>query len=167
MRKVEDRLGPYPKQEYEDFRKLDPTNMIEECMTNNQDLDRPGHPRFHEILDEMRDLYSKKNVDYAQGGQEGAHGNFIRVGKIKEMYPKFNWSSPFGVGMSYYLKQFDAVMHMYEQGKGSVVGEGIAERLMDMAVYASIMIILLQETEALVPSAPKVEEIISSPSAAG
>jgi len=108
-----------------------------------------GHPRFHEILNEMRDLHEMKNQDYAGGGREGALGNFTRVSNIKKMYPKFNWGSPFGVAMSYYLKQFDAVMHMYEQQKTSVVGEDIPKRLMDMATYAPLMIILLEETEHL------------------
>ncbi len=131
MKSVEERLGPYK----------DVSEML------GTPLPRPGHPMFHQILDEMRALHEKKNADYAGGGQEGPLGNFKRVGHIKGMYPKFDWTSPFGVAMAYYLKQFDAVMHMYEQKKGSQVGEGIAERLMDMAVYASLMIILLEETE--------------------
>jgi len=137
---LERRVEPYLGQEYH------------ETKIDFSKTEKAGHPRFHEILDDMRELHEKKNADYAGGGQEGALGNFVRVSNIKKMYPKFDWSSPFGVAVAYYLKQLDAVMHMYEQKKKSAVGEGIPERLMDMATYAPIMIILLEEAEGNTPA---------------
>ncbi len=139
---------PYLGQEYHQEPTTDKIGPWVDITTNPPvEMPPAGHPRFYEILDDMRKLHDNKNADYAGGGQEGALGNFVRVSKIKKMYPDFNWSSPFGVAVAYYLKQFDAVMHMYEQQKGSSVGEGIPERLMDMATYAPLMIILLEETE--------------------
>ena len=107
--------------------------------------DKGGHPRFHELLKEIGELHSKKNADYAGGGQTGALDNFNRLSRLKKVWPNFDWSSPFGVAMSYMLKQFDAALFLYEQQKESMVGEGIPERLKDVSVYSLIGMIIIEE----------------------
>jgi len=107
---------------------------------------RHGHPAFYAILDRLADLHSVKNKDYAEGGE--ALGNFDRVAAIRRLYPDFDWSSPFGVAISFLQKQMDAAMWLYSQQKREGTHENVASRLDDVAVYAVIAEILWQEEEA-------------------
>ncbi len=104
-----------------------------------------GHPRFHEILQEQAQLHDRKNTDYAQGGLQGPLGNFIRVAQIEAMYPGFDWATPFGVAMSYMLKQLDAAFILYATKRDSITGEPIGTRLNDVAVYANLARIIWEE----------------------
>lgn len=104
-----------------------------------------GHPRFYEILKEQAQLHERKNTDYAKGGPQGPLGNFIRVAQIEAMYPGFDWATPFGVAMSYMLKQLDAAFMLYANKRDSVTGEPIQSRLNDVAVYANLARILHEE----------------------
>lgn len=106
---------------------------------------RGGHPRFYAILEEQADLHSRKNHDYAAGGAQGPLGNFKRVAAIQQLYPGFNWASPFGVAMCYLLKQLDAAFILYATGRRSVTGEPISARLNDASVYAMIGRIIYEE----------------------
>ena len=98
-----------------------------------------GHPDFYKLCEEIADLHSRKNKDYAQGGDP--LGNFRREAAIKSLYPGFPWDSPVGVAMSNMLKQWDCAMWMQAKGYEGEV-EGFRERMRDVAVYALIAIIL-------------------------
>lgn len=104
-----------------------------------------GHPRFHEIVEAMSDLHDRKNTDYASGMAEGPLGNFERVSKLMQMYPKMDWASPFGVAMCFMFKQLDAGLTLKSQNKGSLTGEPVSARLTDIAVYTVLGIILDEE----------------------
>jgi hypothetical protein len=112
-----------------------------------QSMTKGGHPRFHEIVQQMSDLHDRKNTDYAAGAVEGPLGNFLRVSTIKKLYPGFDWDSPFGTAMDFMLKQFDAAFTLRSQKRDSVTGEPIASRLTDIAVYAVLGIILEEEEQ--------------------
>ena len=101
-----------------------------------------GHPQFYEILKDLGDLHSRKNHDYASGGD--ALGNFQRVAKILEMYPGLKLSSPTVVAVIYALKQLDATLWMLSNGHLAQV-EGISSRLQDVAVYSILEMILNEE----------------------
>ena len=103
-----------------------------------------GDPRFYELLHQIGELHGKKNTDYAKGGTQGHLGNFIRVSEIKKLYPGLDWSSPLGTALDYMLKRLDAALILESTGRASVTGEGIGERLKDVATYA-LLGILLQE----------------------
>ena len=105
-----------------------------------------GHPRFHEIVQAMSDLFDKKNTDFTAGTVEGPLGNFIRMSQIMRLYSGIDWASPFGVCMAFMLKQFDAGLTLKAQGRASVTGEPVAARLMDIAVY-TVLGIILDEAE--------------------
>lgn len=105
-----------------------------------------GHPRFYEILEELSDLHSRKNTDYAAGGKQGPLGNFYRVSTFKQLYPGFDWASPFGTAISNMLKQLDAMMILSSTARNSITGEGVPERLQDMAVYTVIARILWENS---------------------
>jgi len=105
---------------------------------------RHGHPRFYELLDEMAELHSKKNHDYARGGKPT--GNFDRVAKILSNYPNLKLSNPIVIAIVYLLKQFDAVLWMLSGDyEGDV--EGIDKRLEDISIYSIIARVLNEENK--------------------
>ena len=91
------------------------------------------------IEEDMMELHSQKNREYAKGGNP--LGNFMRVSAIKKLYPGFDWASPFGVAIGYLLKQFDAALWMYAQGYEGKI-ETIDTRLQDVAVNTILARIL-------------------------
>lgn len=104
--------------------------------------------RFHEIVAEMSKLYDKKNIEYTGGVSNSPLGNFQHVSQIMRLYPGFDWTGPLGVAMCYMLKQLDAAFLMSAQKRESVVGEPIVSRLMDVAVYSVLGILLANEEHA-------------------
>jgi hypothetical protein len=105
-----------------------------------------GHPRFYDLLQEAGELHNKKNFDYADGGEQGPLGNFRRIAAIKALYPPtFDWAGPTGVALTYMLKQLDAALMLHTTGKTSKTGEGMTERLKDIANYALLAIILAED----------------------
>ena len=104
--------------------------------------------RFHELLKGIGSLFDKKNFDYAAGGQQGPMGNFDRVSALLRSYPASGaWGSPSGVALTYLLKQLDAALILHTTGKHSVTGEGLRERLTDIAAYAIITCLLIEREE--------------------
>lgn len=108
-------------------------------------LARGGHPQFYKIIDDLAELHSKKNTDYAKGMKEGPLGNFQRTAAIQALYPNMNWATPFGVAVSYMLKQLDAAMVLKSTQRESVTGEQVGDRMKDVAVYAVLLMIINQE----------------------
>lgn len=104
-----------------------------------------GHPKFYQILNELAELHSRKNTDYAKGGKQGALGNFHRVSEFKQMYPNFDWTSSFGTAIDFMLKQLDALMILAATKRKSITGEPVEARLNDIIVYATIARILWEE----------------------
>lgn len=98
-----------------------------------------GHPRFHEILEKLRQLHNDKNHDYAGDGD--ALGNFHRVAEIMGMKPS-------GVAITYMMKQVDAVVDALKHDR-VMKAEGLDGRLEDIAVYAVLTIILLEEERCI------------------
>lgn len=106
-----------------------------------------GHPEFIPLLVELMALHSKKNHDYAGGGDP--LGNFNRVAGMLACYQgKFPYDSPQGVAMIYMLKQVDAVLWMMSQGTVAEV-EGLDSRLADISVYANLARCMEREANEL------------------
>ena len=94
-----------------------------------------GHPDFLPMCITEMELHSKKNYDYAFGGDP--LGNFGRVASILSNYPGLNMGNPESVAIVYALKQFDAAMWMLSNNyEGGV--EGIDDRLADIHVYMKL-----------------------------
>jgi hypothetical protein len=101
-----------------------------------------GHPDFiGKCVGEM-DLHSRKNHDYAFGGDPV--GNFDRVANILAQYPGLDPSKPNVVAVIYLLKQLDAALWMEAKGHTAAV-EGVDERWQDISVYSKIISILVTE----------------------
>lgn len=105
-----------------------------------------GAPRFHEILAELGALHDAKNHDYTSGGPPT--GNFDRVADILAHYPDFPYWAPYGVALVYMLKQLDAALWMMCQGHSSRTGEGVPQRLRDVAAYAILAEVLWEKEGA-------------------
>ena len=101
-----------------------------------------GHPRFYEILKEAADLHSRKNKDYAQGGEP--LGNFDRRAAIFGLYPGLDLTDPAVVTILDLLKQLDAYLWMKSEGYEGET-ESKRARLGDVLVYAGIA--MIQEEE--------------------
>lgn len=96
-----------------------------------------GHPRFNQLLDEFKKLHSDKNFDYARGGDP--LGNFIRVAIQLGI-------TPAEYAHHLMMKQVDAVTWSYLQG-GEYKVEGKIAKLRDIAIYATLQIIMLEEED--------------------
>lgn len=104
--------------------------------------ERFGHPRFYEILDELAQLHSDKNHDYAVGGDP--LGNFKRRAAFYSMYPGLDLSDPVVVALVDLLKQLDAAF-WFLSNKHEAKVEGLLSRLRDVAVYSPIAMVLEEE----------------------
>ena len=107
--------------------------------------DRPlaGHPRFYEILDELRNLHSRKNHDYAAGGKPT--GNFDRRAALMRLYPGLVLDQNYKVAAWDILKQLDAALWMLAKGHESQSGEDVGQRLRDVACYAILAELMYEE----------------------
>ena len=101
-----------------------------------------GHPDFYKIIDELKELHSKKNYQYAN--LENPLGNFDRVSRLCSKLLKDNINKPLAIALINMAKQVDAVYDMVGEGKTDTV-ENIEDKLKDIAVYAVISIILLKK----------------------
>lgn len=104
-----------------------------------------GHPEFYKLLAHLAVLHNNKNRDYSGGDTNNPLGNFHRVAALKQLYPGFRWDTPFGTAMDFMFKQLDAALILYSRGAASVTGEPVSGRLIDVAVYALLGVILFEE----------------------
>jgi len=100
-----------------------------------------GHERFIELCIEEMALHSKKNYDYAHGGNP--LGNFTRVANILSNYPGLKLT-PAVIALIYMFKQLDSTLWQLSQGYEGEV-EGMDKRLEDVHVYAKLARILLEK----------------------
>lgn len=114
-----------------------------------------GHPRFHQIIAKMQELHNAKNTDYAAGMKEGPLGNFHRTAAIQSLYPNMNWATPFGVCISYMLKQLDAALVLKSTQRQSMTGEPVTSRMNDVAVY-SVLAMIIDEEDSYRSEGPEV-----------
>jgi len=104
--------------------------------------------KFDGLLAEIKTLHDKKNHDYTAGGSPT--GNFDRVAAILAPYG-LSMDDPCCVALVYLLKQLDAALMLLGRGHTSVTGEGVRERLRDVAVYALKVVEMEDEISAWGP----------------
>lgn len=102
-----------------------------------------GHPRFPEIADELKELHSRKNYQYAT--VDDPLGNFRRCGILcsKLLKPE---NKALATCLVYMGKQVDAVIEMVGERKTNTI-ESLIDKLKDIATYSIIAIILIEEAE--------------------
>jgi len=101
-----------------------------------------GHPKFYKIVEELKELHSKKNFDYAGGGDP--LGNFHRCGSMMKALLSNGGYEDLKVLLVYMSKQFDGVIDMIGKNRTAQV-EGIKDKLTDIAVYSIIARIIYEE----------------------
>lgn len=102
----------------------------------NLPVDRKGHPRFYELLEEMGDLHSRKNANYTSG-----QDHFANI-KESERFDVPAWKGTL-IRMG---DKWNRIISL-ARGQRDLVGESAKDTLMDLAVYSLICIILLEEKE--------------------
>lgn len=110
--------------------------MVEQLVEELRKQFPNGHPKFLPITLKEIELHSKKNHDYAAGGDP--MGNFNRVAAILALYPKLKLSDPRVVALVYSLKQMDAILWGLNSDIVHQV-EGLDARAEDVSVYAKIL----------------------------
>jgi hypothetical protein len=103
-----------------------------------------GHPEFTKISIDELELHSRKNNDYARGGDP--LGNFDRVASILANYPGLSLGDRKTIALTYALKQLDAALYMLANGYNGAV-EGVYARLGDVSIYAKLVQCMLRDEE--------------------
>ena len=112
-----------------------------------QDVAPHGHPEFIPKMVEAVRLHSDKNWDYA--GEGDPFGNFNRVAAMCDAL--FTDADPtreerLKILLIYMAKQFDAVIDCVGHGR-EVKVEALSHKLLDIAIYAQLGRIMLEEGE--------------------
>ena len=94
-----------------------------------------GDPRFFSILDEIRDVHIKKSADY------GTNEDFLANVRASE-----DWGIPAWVGTM--IRANDKIIRLQSLlVKGKLENESARDSLIDLASYAIIALILMEEEE--------------------
>ncbi len=94
-----------------------------------------GDPRFHAALKRIADMHDRKQVDYGSGEDPFAN---VRASE--------RWGIPGWVGAM--VRASDKVHRLQEYAKkGFLQNEAAKDSLIDIAVYAIIALVLLEEGE--------------------
>lgn len=96
-----------------------------------------GHPRFYEILEQMKELHSRKNHDYA--GTSDPLKNLRACERLK--------LKPFMGVMVRLQDKWSRLEEFVKSGTLMVKNESVIDTLMDNAVYSVLAIILYEEQQ--------------------
>ncbi len=99
-----------------------------------------GHPDFSKYVDEMKEIHSAKNHDYAN--QNEPLSNFRLVYELTKDIP----DSPFLIAFTRLVEKVLRIAEIARKGN-KVRGETIIDSLMDLANYAILSRILIEEYE--------------------
>jgi len=96
-----------------------------------------GHPRFYELVDEIRDLHQKKNHDYSSDHDPLA--NF----KLCEEFGIPAW-----LGCLVRISdKYSRIVQLASGKEAQVKEEAITDTLRDLSVYSLLCIILYEEAQ--------------------
>jgi len=104
-------------------------------------LNGNGHPKFYELLKEIGDLHDRKNSDYAERGQPLSN---FRMSELLGVKP---WVGTL-VRMSDKWCRVLQLTKKHNVGEQEAVSdESLEDTLKDLAIYALITIILMEEEQ--------------------
>jgi len=119
--------------------------MIKESECERKDFIHHGHHRFYEILNGLAELHDKKNRQYAT--TDNPLGNFYRVAELQsKLFKDSIKNKPLATALAFMSKQIDGVYEIVGEGKENTV-DSLKDKLMDIAVYSIICMILIEEYE--------------------
>lgn len=99
-----------------------------------KDIELHGHPRFYELIEEIKDLHNRKNNNYAEDTDP------LSNLKGAELFGIPAWK-----GVLVRLTDKWSRIQQLSKGKQDLVGESLVDTLQDMAVYSLLCIILYEE----------------------
>lgn len=110
-------------------------------------LKKYGHPRFYEIIEQMKQLHSDKNHDYA--GDENPLSNLTACKRIKIRCPECNhkFRLPAWVGVVIRLQDKLSRLENLVGSDPKVKGESIADTFSDGGVYNILGRVLFEEEQ--------------------
>ena len=103
-----------------------------------------GHPRFYEILEQLKVLHDRKNYQYSCDNDPLS--NFKSAGRMVEKLFKPGINVPLATALVYLSKQVDGVVNMVGENKENTI-EALEDKLMDIAVYSILCMILSEEVK--------------------
>jgi len=100
-----------------------------------------GHPKFYKLLDELEELHSRKNKQYAN--QDDPLGNFKRGSQIvKKLFHPDIQEDPDRLAAAYAIvlatKQVDGAIEIIAENKTDTP-DSLQEKLRDVSVYFAII----------------------------
>ena len=104
-------------------------------MKKKIEIEMKGDPRFHQLLEVMRDIHNRKSMDYSE--ESDPLSNF----KLAEKIGVPPWKGVL-IRMS---DKFSRLCRLADKGKAEVKDETFADTLIDLAVYALICRILYED----------------------
>lgn len=96
-----------------------------------------GHPKFYEMLEQMADLHSRKNHDYA--GDSDPLKNLKACTRLN--------LEPFMGVMVRLQDKWSRLEEFVKSGELMVKGESVKDTLMDNAVYSLLAIIIYEDNQ--------------------
>jgi len=102
-----------------------------------------GHPKFYELLEEIKEIHSSKNHDYAKTTDP-----FSNLKMCEEIYvkcPHCKKSHPIPAHIGTLIRMSDKWSRLIQLTKKEGKNESVRDSLMDLAVYSLLRIILLEE----------------------
>jgi hypothetical protein len=122
-----------------------PNDTLLEHFRKNAIEQRYGHPMFHTLIEEIRELHEKKNKQYATS--DDPLGNFRRTGKIIAKMLKPGLDPTLASCLAFMSKQVDGVYEIFGEAKTDTI-DSLEDKLLDIAVYSIIAMILVRESRA-------------------
>ena len=97
---------------------------------------KPGHPRFHALLEEAAELHACKSKDYGAGPNDPL-GNLRAAERLG--------ISPFMGVLVRMQDKMARIEALVKNGSPAVVSESMTDTLRDLAAYSYLAIILWEE----------------------
>jgi hypothetical protein len=98
-----------------------------------------GHPEFYRIIDELKNLHSEKNRQYAT--KDNPLANFQRTGRMIAKFLKPGINPTLASCLALVSKQIDGVYEIVGECKENTV-DSLEDKLRDVAVYAVLAMII-------------------------
>jgi len=109
-------------------------------------MDKPlgGHPRFYALRAKNEELYSAKHYQYATDADPMS--NFRLCGNLIHKLLKPGVNPTIAAALTLMSKQIVGVYEIVGEGKENTI-ESLEDKLRDIEIYASILQVLVEESE--------------------
>ena len=113
---------------------------------SNQTYSVSGNPKFYEIIEQIKELYAKKNAQYALSSD--TERNFKDGAFLLKKFFKDIDNKELAYLITLVSKQYLGVIEIVAENKKGTI-ESLKDKLQDIAIYAIIGMILCEKTDSL------------------